>query len=58
MPLTLIEKIATLHVPGLGDTDTVQAGDFVRIAPKHIMTHDNTSAVMGNSRLHRRHGDA
>lgn len=47
MPLTLIEKIATLHVPGLGDADTVQAGDFVRIAPKHIMTHDNTSAVMG-----------
>ena len=23
------------------------AGDFIRINPKHIMTHDNTSAVMG-----------
>lgn len=33
---TLIEKIA-------GGT----SGDFIRIRPKHIMTHDNTSAVMG-----------
>ena len=23
------------------------AGEFIRISPKHIMTHDNTSAVMG-----------
>ena len=24
----------------------VHAGDFVTIQPKHVMTHDNTSAVM------------
>jgi homoaconitate hydratase len=33
---TMIEKIA-------GGS----AGEFIRISPKHIMTHDNTSAVMG-----------
>ncbi len=33
---TIIEKIA-------GGS----AGEFIRISPKHIMTHDNTSAVMG-----------
>jgi homoaconitate hydratase len=47
MSLTRIEKIATMHVPGLADGETVSAGDFVRIRPVHIMTHDNTSAVMG-----------
>ena len=46
-PLTRIEKIATLHVPGLESGQTVAAGDFVRIQPVHVMTHDNTSAVMG-----------
>jgi homoaconitate hydratase len=33
---TMIEKIA-------GGS----SGEFIRISPKHIMTHDNTSAVMG-----------
>ncbi len=41
---TLIEKIVQQHV--LDYPDIVHAGDFVRIAPKHIMTHDNTSGVM------------
>ena len=36
MSKTLIEKIVA-----------AQSGDFIRIRPKHIMTHDNTSAVMG-----------
>ena len=45
--LTLVEKIASLHVPNLPEGDVITAGDFVRIAPRHIMTHDNTSAVMG-----------
>ncbi len=42
MPQTLIEQIASMHSGG----SPVHSGDFVRIHPKHIMTHDNTSAVM------------
>ena len=41
---TLVEKIVQKHV--LDYPELVHAGDFVRIAPKHIMTHDNTSGVM------------
>ncbi len=44
--LTLIEKIATLHAVGLEPGACVRSGDFLSIRPKHIMTHDNTSAVM------------
>ena len=47
MPQTLIEKIATRYADGLAPGRPVHAGDFVTIRPKHIMTHDNTSAVMG-----------
>ena len=47
MPLTLVEQIATAHAVGLEPGGAVLAGDFIRIRPKHIMTHDNTSAVMG-----------
>ncbi|MDY7109799.1 MAG: homoaconitase [Planctomycetota bacterium] len=44
-PLTLIEKIATRHsVPG---NAAALAGDIITIRPRHVMTHDNTSAVMG-----------
>ncbi|MCH2152397.1 MAG: homoaconitase [Phycisphaerales bacterium] len=46
-PATLVEQIATSHAVGLADGARIYAGDFVRIRPKHIMTHDNTSAVMG-----------
>lgn len=46
-PQNLVEKIATAHVVGLGPGGRVHSGDFVNIRPKHIMTHDNTSAVMG-----------
>ncbi|MDG2201481.1 MAG: homoaconitase [Phycisphaerales bacterium] len=42
MAQTLVEQIATRHSGGT----PVFAGDFIRIRPKHIMTHDNTSAVM------------
>jgi homoaconitate hydratase len=42
MAQTLVERIASIHSGGT----PVHAGDFVRIRPKHIMTHDNTSAVM------------
>jgi homoaconitate hydratase len=47
---TIIEKIATRHAVGLKPGQAVHAGDFVNIRPKHIMTHDNTSAVMGKFR--------
>lgn len=45
---TLVEKIATRHAaPGrLKPGQSAFAGDFINIRPKHIMTHDNTSAVM------------
>src|SRR5262245_50378869 len=45
-PLTLIEKLATRHAVGLAPGQVVRAGDFITIRPKHIMTHDNTGAVM------------
>lgn len=46
---TLVEKIATAHVAVADGADAppVLAGDIVNIRPRHIMTHDNTSAVMG-----------
>jgi len=50
MSLTMIEKIATRHAVGLPESATATSGDFVTIHPKHIMTHDNTSAVMGKFR--------
>ncbi len=46
MGCSLIEKIATAHTVGIFDGQVVKAGDFIRIRPRHIMTHDNTSAVM------------
>jgi homoaconitate hydratase len=46
MGQTTVEKIATTHAAGLKPGQLVHAGDFIRIRPKHIMTHDNTSAVI------------
>ncbi|MHC4947059.1 MAG: homoaconitase [Planctomycetota bacterium] len=48
--LTLVEKIATAHAVGLAPGAVVRSGDFLEIRPKHVMTHDNTSAVMGKFR--------
>jgi homoaconitate hydratase len=45
-PQTLVEKLATAHAVGLKAGQIVSAGDFITIRPRHIMTHDNTSAVM------------
>ncbi len=47
MPQTVIEKIVQAHAVGLKDGQQVQAGDYVTLVPDHVMTHDNTSAVMG-----------
>src|SRR5436853_6926438 len=46
MGLTLVEKIATRHADGLPLRTQVRSGDFVSIRPRHVMTHDNTGAVI------------
>ncbi len=46
MPQTAIEKIVQRYAAGLEAGARVHAGDFVRIHPKHVMTHDNTGAVI------------
>ncbi len=45
MPQTIVEKIAQLHQTQ-GPSRPLQAGDFLSIRPTHVLTHDNTSAVM------------
>jgi homoaconitate hydratase len=46
MGLTLVEKIAGRHADGLAPGSVVRAGDFISIRPRHVMTHDNTGAVI------------
>jgi homoaconitate hydratase len=46
MGLTLVEKIATRHTDGLRPGTVVHSGDFISIRPRHVMTHDNTGAVI------------
>jgi len=46
MGLTLVEKIAARHADGLPPGTQVHSGDFVSIRPRHVMTHDNTGAVI------------
>ncbi len=46
MSLTLVEKIAARHADGLPAGTKVHAGDFISIRPRHVMTHDNTGAVI------------
>jgi homoaconitate hydratase len=45
MPQTIVEKIAQFHMTD-GPNRPLRAGDFVSLRPSHVMTHDNTSAVM------------
>src|ERR1700753_3766588 len=57
MPQTIVEKIAQAHMSE-GPNRPLRAGDFLSIRPTHVMTHDNTSAVMkkfktiGAERIH------
>jgi homoaconitate hydratase len=57
MPQTIVEKIAQAHMSE-GPSRLLRAGDFVSIRPTHVMTHDNTSAVIkkfksiGATRVH------
>jgi homoaconitate hydratase len=45
MGQTVVEKIAQAHMAE-GPKRPLRAGDFLSIRPAHVMTHDNTSAVM------------
>ena len=46
MGQTLIEKIVNRFAVGLADGQRVFAGDYITIRPLHVMTHDNTAAVI------------
>jgi len=46
MGQTLLEKITQAYSVGLAKGHIVRANDFVSIRPKHVMTHDNTGAVI------------
>src|SRR5256885_1594110 len=46
MGLTLVEKIAARHADGFAPGAVVRSGDFISIRPRHVMTHDNTGAVI------------
>jgi homoaconitate hydratase len=45
MPQTVVEIIAQRHLAA-GPSRPLRTGDFVSIRPFHVLTHDNTSAVM------------
>jgi homoaconitate hydratase len=45
MPQTIVEQIAQTHLAE-GPKRPLRTGDFLSIRPHHVMTHDNTSAVM------------
>lgn len=42
----LVEKIAQKFAVGLENDHVVRAGDYLSIKPAHVMTHDNTGAVI------------
>ncbi|NQV14149.1 homoaconitase [bacterium] len=46
MSQNLIEKIAQKYAVDLQKGHEVHTGDFLAISPAHVMTHDNTGAVM------------
>lgn len=47
MAQTVVEKITQAHAVGLANGARIKAGDYVTVVPDHVMTHDNTSAVLG-----------
>ena len=57
MPQTLVERIAQRFAVELIGGQEVHAGDYLSIRPAHVMTHDNSAAVipkflaMGASRV-------
>jgi homoaconitate hydratase len=57
MSQTVVEKIAQLHMTA-GPDRPLRTGDVISLAPRHVMTHDNTAPVMekfvsiGASKIH------
>lgn len=45
-PQNMIEKIAQRYAVDLAPNQTIRSGDFVAIRPEHVLTHDNTGAVI------------
>ncbi|MCL4522910.1 MAG: aconitase family protein, partial [Acidobacteria bacterium] len=45
MGQTIVEKIAQAHMAE-GPKRPLRTGDIISVRPRHVMTHDNTSAVM------------
>jgi len=45
MGQTIVERIAQSHLME-GPARPLRAGDFVSLRPRHVLTHDNTAAVM------------
>ncbi len=50
MSQNLIEKIAQRYAVRLAEGHVVQSGDYLSIQPAHVLTHDNTGAVMSKFR--------
>jgi homoaconitate hydratase len=50
MGQTVVEKIAQAHGAEGPTGRPLRTGDFLSIRPRHVMTHDNTSAVMSKFR--------
>jgi homoaconitate hydratase len=46
MAQNLVERIAQRFADGLEEGQEVRAGDYLSIRPAHVLTHDNTSAVI------------
>ena len=46
MGQTITEKVVQSHAVDLAEGHEVRAGDMVTVRPFHVMTHDNTGAVM------------
>jgi homoaconitate hydratase len=46
MAQTITEKVVQEHAIGLDEGHEVLAGDMVTVRPAHVMTHDNTGAVL------------
>ncbi len=45
MGQTMVEQIAQTHLME-GPARPLRAGDVVSLRPRHVLTHDNTAAVM------------
>lgn len=46
MKQTVVEKIAQAHMTE-GPARPLRTGDVISLSPRHVMTHDNTAAVIG-----------